>query len=162
MLNVQVTKHVSTKSVPIPARSTNLVLPMQNVKSTTPCHWELWPVSVYQDLLEREMWNVPKLVRFHLIFLNTRQKLIVVPSIQTVIPVQVGCTNDDQCPATQACRNSQCVNPCTSENPCSSSAYCSVENHQPSCDCPLGTTGDPYRKCISSKRKFSNVKYSVL
>lgn len=66
-------------------------------------------------------------------------------------PVQAGCSSDDECALSQACRNRACINPCVQENPCSSSARCSVSNHKASCNCPPGTEGDPFTRCVPSK-----------
>ena len=68
-----------------------------------------------------------------------------------VAPLEVGCSSDDECAFTQACRNRACINPCALENPCSSSAECTVSNHRPVCKCPAGFTGDPYTKCVPSE-----------
>lgn len=45
-----------------------------------------------------------------------------------------------------ACIRLKCQNPCAS-GICAIDATCSVQNHQLSCTCPPGTTGDPYRYC---------------
>lgn len=66
-------------------------------------------------------------------------------------PIEVGCSSDDECPFTQACRNRACVNPCATDNPCSSTAECTVNSHRAVCKCPPGFTGDPYSRCVPSK-----------
>ena len=66
-------------------------------------------------------------------------------------PLEVGCSSDDECPFTQACRNRACVNPCAADNPCSSTAECTVNSHRAVCKCPPGFTGDPYSRCVPSK-----------
>lgn len=63
----------------------------------------------------------------------------------------MGCSSDDECPFTQACRNRACVNPCATDNPCSSTAECTVNSHRAVCKCPPGFTGDPYSRCVPSK-----------
>ena len=63
----------------------------------------------------------------------------------------MGCSSDDECPFTQACRNRACVNPCATDNPCSSTAECTVNSHRAVCKCPPGFTGDPYSQCVPSK-----------
>ena len=68
-----------------------------------------------------------------------------------VAPLEIGCSSDDECASTQACRNRGCVNPCAYDDPCSSNAECSVTNHKATCRCPPGTTGDPYTLCVPSK-----------
>jgi hypothetical protein len=66
-------------------------------------------------------------------------------------PIEVGCSSDNECGFTQACRNRACVNPCAYDSPCSSTAECTVENHNAMCKCPPGMTGDPYSLCVPSK-----------
>lgn len=51
------------------------------------------------------------------------------------------CVSNAECPATQACLNRRCVDPCPGS--CGQSV-CSVTNHIPMCNCPPGYTGDPY------------------
>ena len=74
--------------------------------------------------------------------------------ILLVAPLEIGCSSDDECATTQACRNRGCVNPCAYDDPCSSNAECSVTNHKATCRCPPGTTGDPYSLCVPSKLAF--------
>ena len=66
-------------------------------------------------------------------------------------PIEIGCSSDNECPSSQACRNRACINPCSFDDPCSSTAQCSVTNHKAECTCPPGLTGDPYSLCIPSK-----------
>ena len=73
-------------------------------------------------------------------------------------PIEVGCSSDDECPFTQACRNRACVNPCAVDNPCSSTAECTVNSHRAVCKCPPGFTGDPYSRCVPSK-SFRKVEH---
>lgn len=70
---------------------------------------------------------------------------------QTVAPIEVGCSSDDECASTQACQNRACVNPCAYNNPCASTAECTVNSHIANCKCPPGFTGDPYTQCVPSK-----------
>ena len=69
----------------------------------------------------------------------------------SVAPIEVGCSSDEECASSQACRNRACVNPCSVDNPCGSSADCTVDNHRANCKCPPGFTGDPYSRCVPSK-----------
>lgn len=71
--------------------------------------------------------------------------------LSLVAPIEVGCSSDNECPNTQACRNRACVNPCGYDSPCSSTAECVANNHQAICKCPPGLTGDPYSLCVPSK-----------
>ena len=68
-----------------------------------------------------------------------------------VAPIEVGCSSDNECASSQACRNRACVNPCSVDNPCGTSAECTVDNHRVNCKCPPGLTGDPYSRCVPSK-----------
>lgn len=62
-----------------------------------------------------------------------------------------GCSSDLECPVSQACHNRKCINPCQLQNPCSKLATCRTQNHQPTCQCPVGLTGDPYVECSPCK-----------
>jgi hypothetical protein len=61
-------------------------------------------------------------------------------------PIEVGCKGDSDCQQNQACRNRGCIDPCA-EAICAPSAFCTVKNRRATCDCPPGTTGDPYSRC---------------
>jgi hypothetical protein len=63
----------------------------------------------------------------------------------TATPVEVGCTQNGECPPNLACTNKGCVDPCASE-PCSPRAICTVEDQDRAhvCTCPPGFTGDAY------------------
>ena len=79
-----------------------------------------------------------------------------------VAPIEVGCSSDDECAFTQACRNRACMNPCANDNPCGSNAECTVNSHRAVCKCPPGFTGDPYSRCVPSKiiqNKICKAKY---
>ena len=71
----------------------------------------------------------------------------------------MGCSSDDECPFTMACRNRACVNPCAVDNPCSSNAECTVNNHRAVCKCPPGFTGDAYSRCVPSKLLIYKVRF---
>lgn len=66
-------------------------------------------------------------------------------------PIEHGCTSDEQCAPTQACIDRKCVNPCHVRNPCAKFATCITVDHDPTCRCPPGMTGDGYHKCSPSK-----------
>ena len=55
------------------------------------------------------------------------------------------CTINAECPTNKACVNQKCVDPCPGV--CGTYASCSVQNHNPSCTCDPGYTGDPFRYC---------------
>ena len=73
-------------------------------------------------------------------------------SIILASPIEIGCSSDDECASSQACRNRGCVNPCAYDDPCGSNAQCSVLDHDAVCKCPPGMTGDPYSLCVPSKK----------
>ena len=72
-------------------------------------------------------------------------------SIFIAAPIEIGCSSNDECASTQACRNRGCVNPCAYDDPCGSNAQCTVSDHNAVCKCPIGMTGDPYNLCVPSK-----------
>jgi len=76
-------------------------------------------------------------------------------------PVIEGCSADDECSLSLACRSRSCINPCVQENPCSSNAICSVSNHRPMCTCPAGTEGDPYTGCKPSESLVTLLNISL-
>lgn len=56
------------------------------------------------------------------------------------------CIINSDCPSTKACRNNDCVDPC-SKNICAENAICEVYNHNAICSCPFGYIGDPLILC---------------
>ena len=57
------------------------------------------------------------------------------------------CLSHSDCPAAAACSpGGRCVDPCDG-GACGDGADCQVKNHQPRCQCPPRTTGDPLQKC---------------
>ncbi|CAH0390731.1 unnamed protein product [Bemisia tabaci] len=54
------------------------------------------------------------------------------------------CSSNDDCPQNLACQNKRCVNPCI----CANNALCIVISHNPTCQCPPGFVGNPYRSCV--------------
>ena len=99
-----------------------------------------------------------KLVSFHLDYQTfdgsnlPRSRTLFYCILILVSPIEIGCSSDDECASSQACRNRACVNPCSYDDPCSSTAQCSVTNHKAKCSCPPGMTGDPYSLCVPSKK----------
>jgi len=55
------------------------------------------------------------------------------------------CIRNTECPINKACVNQKCIDPCPGV--CGTNATCSVQNHNPSCKCDPGYTGDPFRYC---------------
>jgi hypothetical protein len=76
----------------------------------------------------------------------------IVPSTTFLFPTTKQtnrtCVGDADCPPSEACRCSQCVNPCAeSNNGCAHNALCTVLNHIILCTCPSGHTGDATKDC---------------
>lgn len=55
------------------------------------------------------------------------------------------CDTSADCADKLACVRYKCVDPCIGI--CGTYAICNVENHVPTCTCPTGYTGDPFRAC---------------
>lgn len=55
------------------------------------------------------------------------------------------CIRPEECPATKACLDNRCVDPCPGI--CGVNAECFVVNHNPICSCIHGYTGDPFIRC---------------
>ncbi|XP_065203537.1 neurogenic locus notch homolog protein 1-like [Planococcus citri] len=55
------------------------------------------------------------------------------------------CVISTECPSTQCCINQKCSDPCITT--CGVDAQCFVINHNPTCRCPPGYTGNPYIRC---------------
>lgn len=55
------------------------------------------------------------------------------------------CVQNSDCIPTKACINNKCKDPCFGA--CGLNAQCHVYNHQPSCSCLSGYTGDPLKSC---------------
>lgn len=55
------------------------------------------------------------------------------------------CTISSECPATEACRNYKCTDPCPGL--CGTNAVCRVVNHIATCSCNQGFVGDPFVSC---------------
>lgn len=56
------------------------------------------------------------------------------------------CTINPECTRSLACMNQKCRDPCPGS--CGSNALCSVINHNPTCSCQTGYTGDPFQGCV--------------
>lgn len=56
----------------------------------------------------------------------------------------IGCRNDDECPANEACINGHCGNPCQ----CGPNAVCEVLYHKATCKCLPGYSGNPATGCL--------------
>jgi len=60
------------------------------------------------------------------------------------------CTEHSNCPASQACYNYQCVNPCLKDaggSVCGVNALCDARAHKSICYCPDGHEGNPLTQC---------------
>ena len=55
------------------------------------------------------------------------------------------CLLSYDCPASLACINTRCLDPCPGT--CGINAACTVENHNPVCRCHEGYHGDPFVQC---------------
>lgn len=55
------------------------------------------------------------------------------------------CVQNSDCPHSKACTNNKCKDPCVGA--CGLNAQCQVFNHQPSCSCLSGYTGNPLTSC---------------
>lgn len=59
----------------------------------------------------------------------------------------VKCTNNDDCPLTEACIGDMCQRPCDVNNPCAFNAICVNTNHGSDCSCTDGYQGNGYVGC---------------
>lgn len=94
--------------------------------------------------------------------LNSQCKLVGETAVCSCLPNYLGrapncrpeCMTNSECPRNLACINERCVDPCVGS--CASEAICSCYNHQATCRCPEGYTGDPFVACslIPSKLNF--------
>jgi hypothetical protein len=55
------------------------------------------------------------------------------------------CILNSDCPASSACVNQKCVDPCPGT--CGSNSECRVVNHSPVCSCVAGFTGNAFNDC---------------
>ena len=69
-----------------------------------------------------------------------------------LVPEPFSCDTDNDCSATQACRNGDCVNPCAVDKPCVELATCTVNNHRARCECPPGYEGDGFSSCTKIRK----------
>lgn len=56
------------------------------------------------------------------------------------------CTIDKDCPSSEGCRLSRCVNPCLAENNCPIHTLCTVTNHKVTCLCKPGYSAKDCQK----------------
>ncbi|KAK8736183.1 hypothetical protein OTU49_004861, partial [Cherax quadricarinatus] len=68
------------------------------------------------------------------------------PPPPTPGPLPVGCESSDDCPFYNSCVNKLCFDICH-PGLCGENADCETVGHRPTCNCPLGTTGNPNVKC---------------
>lgn len=61
------------------------------------------------------------------------------------------CLSNNDCARDKACIQNKCKNPCPGI--CGVNAYCQTLNHNPSCSCNEGYTGDPLRSCHTIPQK---------
>ncbi|KAK3931322.1 Fibrillin-1, partial [Frankliniella fusca] len=77
-------------------------------------------------------------------------------------PVRAGCRKpgdcftDADCPATAACLEGRCRNPCQAPGVCGRNAQCVVAAHAPQCLCPAQTSGDARVECVRLECADSN------
>jgi hypothetical protein len=55
------------------------------------------------------------------------------------------CVTNSDCPREKACIRNKCIDPCPGV--CGQNAFCRTLNHNPSCSCHDGFTGDPSSSC---------------
>lgn len=55
------------------------------------------------------------------------------------------CIIDTDCPRYLDCVRNRCIDPCPGT--CGVGALCEVLNHQPTCTCPNGYSGNPLQRC---------------
>lgn len=84
---------------------------------------------------------------------NSRCRVVAGAAECSCLPGMIGftpacrpqCIAATDCPASQACVNQRCVDPCPGT--CAVSADCRVIDHSPVCVCRPGFTGDAYSNC---------------
>lgn len=69
------------------------------------------------------------------------------------------CVVSTDCSLNQACINQKCQNSC--EGGCGIGADCVVINHNPVCSCRPQFTGDPFTRCVSTRKFLSFMVYNV-
>lgn len=62
------------------------------------------------------------------------------------------CVVNSDCPSFQACMSFKCRDPCPGV--CAPNAECTAINHQPTCSCQPGYTGDPFTYCTVPSKFF--------
>lgn len=67
------------------------------------------------------------------------------------------CQYNEDCASHEACdRLNRVCRPVCDEDTCASSAVCIGKDHQPTCVCPHGTSGNPYIEC-NGNYKLKNI-----
>eukprot|EP00095_Tigriopus_kingsejongensis_P012598 maker-scaffold642_size120736-snap-gene-0.27 protein:Tk12598 transcript:maker-scaffold642_size120736-snap-gene-0.27-mRNA-1 annotation:"GH13743" len=70
-----------------------------------------------------------------------------------------GCSSNTQCPSESVCVEGKCQDPCQNEaSVCGECATCTTQNHQLQCQCPRGTSGDPYQSCRTNYLRCGSTK----
>ena len=97
------------------------------------------------------------LVYFHILFYNASSSILYNMYINIyimnctaclcLVETRPECTEDPECPDSQACINQRCIDPCIVQNPCARDATCTTRVHHPVCTCAEGYGGDPYTQC---------------
>ena len=70
------------------------------------------------------------------------------------------CISNSDCPASRACSNLKCVDPCPGS--CGLEARCQVVNHIPTCTCNQGYRGDPFSQCVPIPSTSGNHHLNIL
>jgi hypothetical protein len=70
------------------------------------------------------------------------------------------CSINAECSSNLACVNIKCVDPCIGS--CGVNSLCTVNNHQPVCQCSSGYTGDPFSVCSPIQYSKATLKNSFL
>ena len=65
-----------------------------------------------------------------------------------ISPTRAGCSSDRDCPSTENCVNGDCVHPCDNPSACGINAQCDVYQHDKTCTCPEGFTGNAKVECV--------------
>lgn len=92
--------------------------------------------------------------------LNNQAKCTCLPEFMGTPPsCRPECTSNDDCSNNLACVNQKCRDPCPGS--CGFNANCIVTLHIPNCQCPNGTTGDPFRMCYERKESKASSNFAL-
>lgn len=69
------------------------------------------------------------------------------------------CVTNTDCPRHKACNNNKCKDPCPGT--CGINAECRVNNHNPTCFCIIGYSGNPMTACHFLRRKFFHTIFTL-